>query len=50
MLRGLPTGAQATASAVCTLHLGDVQKGLNAAAQVHDGEHTDADLATERHK
>lgn len=39
-----------TAPAVHTLHLGDIEERLNAAAQIHDGEHADADLAAERHE
>lgn len=42
--------APSTASAVLSLHLGDVEERLDAAAQIHDGEHADADLAAERHK
>lgn len=43
-------GSPSTAPAVRTLHLGDVEERLNAAAQIHDGEHADADLAAECHK
>lgn len=32
------------------VHLGEVEEGLDAAAQVHDGEDADADLAVELHK
>ena len=38
------------APAVHTVHLGDVEERLDAAAQIHDGEHADADLAAELHK
>lgn len=41
---------QSTAPAAHALHLRDVEERLNAAAQIHDGEHADADLAAERHK
>lgn len=39
-----------TAAAVHAIHLRDVEERLNAAAQIHDGEHADADLAAERHE
>lgn len=35
------------APALHALHLGDVEERLDAAAQIHDGEHADADLAAE---
>lgn len=38
-----------TAPAVHAIHLRDVEERLNAAAQIHDREHTSAYLAAERH-
>lgn len=46
LLRGAPS----TIPAVHMLHLVDVEEWFNAAAQIHDGEHADADLAAECHK
>lgn len=42
-------GAPAAPS-IHELHLGEVEERLDAAAQVHDGEDADADLAVELHK
>lgn len=39
-----------TAPSIPELHLGEVEERLDAAAQVHDGEDADADLAVELHK
>lgn len=39
-----------TAPSIHELHLGEVEERLDAAAQVHDGEDADADLALELHK
>lgn len=46
----LPKNPPPAAPAVHALHLCDVEERLNAAAQVHDGEHADADLAAKLHK
>ena len=42
--------AASAAHALHSLHLGDVEEGLDAAAQIHDGEHADADLAAEHNE
>lgn len=39
-----------TAPSIHELHLGEVEERLDAAAQIHDGEDADADLAVELHK
>lgn len=45
----LLTDTLSTACAFHTLHLCDVEQRLNAAAQIHDGVHTNADLTLKRH-
>lgn len=42
--------AAPTALPIHELHLGEVEEWLNAAAEIHDGEDTGADLAVELHK
>ena len=43
-------GALEAGTASQLLHLAEVEQRLDAAAQVHDGEHRDADVAAERHE